>query len=239
MSTAQILLYVILILLVFYALSKLFSGQQTLNKFRSTEEEKVVKAKDLATDSLNTQDFTYSIWIYIKDWNYNYGVKKYIFKREEDIASGETSSPRVNLYLGSVDNSLTIELATDTGNDPVECTVNNIPIQRWVNITFSMSTKALDVYINGKLIKTKAYTNLPLIPTNDIRLIKAENDGVEAGFEGYTSMFRYWPTAINPQESWNIYRKGPGGDFLGQMFNKYKFQFSFLKDDQAQFQFTT
>ena len=54
------------------------------------------------------------------------------------------------------------------------------------------------------------------------------------GFSGFTSNFQFWPNATNPQEAYNIYKKGFGGSALGNLFNKYRIKFVFLVDNQEQ-----
>ena len=247
MSTAQILLYVILIVLVFYALSKLFSGQKNLTDFTSADNSTTIDSSKLASN-VALSSYTYSIWIYVKDWNLRYGYKKIIFERIGNI----------QMYLGKTENDIHANIAKGAEGSEVgesngfdsdstrapNVSIRNIPLQRWVHVMVSVEDKAVDMYLNGKLVKTtmisgpinQEYNNNPihLFPTD-----ATTTGGDTAGFSGYVSNFKFWPDPINPQEAWNVYRKGPGGDFLGQLFNTYKLQFNFLKDDKAQFSFST
>ena len=76
-----------------------------------------------------------------------------------DAAKG--SSP--SLALGAMQNNLIVSTAvypTNSGSSgttsPINhtCTVDNIPLQRWVNIIVSLNGRTMDVYINGKLTRT-------------------------------------------------------------------------------------
>ena len=51
------------------------------------------------------------------------------------------------------------------------------------------------------------------------------------GFSGWTSKFQYWPESCNPQKAWNIYKKGYGGSWLGNMFGKYTVKISLMEGD--------
>ena len=55
----------------------------------------------------------------------------------------------------------------------------------------------------------------------------------KGGFNGWTSNFQYWDEASNPQQVYNIYKQGYGGGALGNIFNKYKLRFQFLKDNKV------
>ena len=51
------------------------------------------------------------------------------------------------------------------------------------------------------------------------------------GFSGYTTTFKYWSDASNPQQAYNIYKAGFGGSILANAFNKYRLRFSTVKDN--------
>lgn len=97
---------------------------------------------------------------------------------------------------------------TDCDNStPFNCVVSNIPVQKWVNIIVSLDSRTLDIYVNGKLVKT-CYTEPPKSAgsnNQDNNLIKLTSSG---GFAGYTSKFKYFSNPMNPQTAWNTYQKG-------------------------------
>ena len=88
--------------------------------------------------------------------------------------------------------------------------------------------KALDTYMNGKLVNTCVATEPPAVPapTDDVTLCPV-------GFSGFTARFKYKSQAVNPQEVWNIYKDGPGGNFLTALFNSYKIQLSLIKGNET------
>ena len=49
---------------------------------------------------------------------------------------------------------------------------------------------------------------------------------------GETSKFRYIARSINPREAYEIYREGPGGNWLTDLLSQYKLKFSFLKNNE-------
>ena len=56
-------------------------------------------------------NFTYSLWIYIKDWQYRYGEKKVIFTRQK---AGETDHYTEVSLAGST-NTLNVSMASGNG----------------------------------------------------------------------------------------------------------------------------
>ena len=131
------------------------------------------------------------------------------------------------LSLAPLDNTLHVTMTLDN-NHPFETVVPNVPIQKWTNLLVSLNTKTLDIYLNGKLIRTGVLPSMPKMdPSAPLKLTPG------GGFSGYTSRFNYWGDATNPQQAWNVYKSGPGGNLFSNFFNQYKIQFSFLKGDDV------
>jgi len=212
---------VIFFILLVYILSMIFNNSKTLSKMSDATSSIVIPASSLPNNgSINC---SYSIWIYVDDWSYRYGQEKYIFLRGN---MGTLFIP--SLTLSPTDNSAVVTISTDD-TETFECVIPNIPLQKWTNITISMNNKSLDSYINGKLVKTCVLSEVPLINTEASVYLTPEG-----GFSGQTSRFQYWSTPINPQQAWNIYKKGPGGNLLSNLFNQYKIQLNFVKGSQVQ-----
>ena len=70
--------------------------------------------------------------------------------------------------------------------------------------------KSVDVYIDGKLVRTCLLSGLVKMSSSVSATVTPDG-----GFNGTTSRLRFAPYALNPQEVYNIYREGPGGDSSG------------------------
>jgi len=207
-------------LILVYILSWLFSTAKTLSNMADAKTELMIPATSLPDSG--SVNYSYSIWIYIDDWSYRYGQKKIIFLRG---TIGSVFTP--SLSLMPTDNSAVITMTTES--EPFECIVPNIPIQKWVNITLTLNNKSLDSYVNGKLVKTCVLPDVPKVNSESpIYLTPA------GGFSGYTARFQYWNTPMNPQQAWNVYKKGPGGNIFSNLINQYKIQFNFIKGSDVQ-----
>ena len=121
-----------------------------------------------------------------------------------------------------------LNVTCDPGSGSVEIpvTIENINLQKWVNIIVAVNDRTLDVYINGKLVTSKAYDNIintALINNND--LIVTPN----GGFGGFVSKIQYYPHFITPKKAWEIYRGG-FGDAFASALDKYNLSVSFYED---------
>jgi hypothetical protein len=144
------------------------------------------------------------------------------------------TDPCPSVTLGEIENNIYVSLACFPGIDQKPttpggttviktCSVANIPIQKWVNLTISVYGRTLDIYIDGKLVKTCLLPGVANINNNaDIYVTPG------GGFDGWTTKFQYFPSPINPQDAWNIYAKG-FSSWLS-MFSGYKVQLSLVEN---------
>ena len=112
-------------------------------------------------------------------------------------------------------------------------TFENINMQKWVNIITTVSNRSLDIYINGKLVKTKTFNNLIDTDAFNYGGVQLTPNG---GFGGYISKFRYYPYYITPETAWGIYKDG-FGDAFESALGKYNMAVSFYEDQIEQNKF--
>jgi hypothetical protein len=237
MALKTIIFYAIVLLVIILLINWLTNKSDKLSSMQDGDILKVIPASDLSTSNTNTSNFTYSIWFYVEDWTYRYGQEKIILTRWD---ADKKASPKIS--LGAFQNDLNVSIQTypDSGNPDSSsiisqthnCNIKNVPIQSWVNALISVNGRTLDVYIDGKLVRTCVMPGVAKIAGN--APVTITPDG---GFSGYTASIRYWPNATNPQEAWNVYRGGYGGSILGNFFNKYRIKVAFLEDNQEKTSF--
>lgn len=218
------ILTILVIIIVIYLLYKYFYPSNRISSLKSGKKVETVSASDLPGGN-NNNNFAYSTWIYIKNWNYRLGEKKVVLQRGGNAAGGGNPS----ISLGKYENDINIELLTygSNGHDnkPFTCSVQNIPLQKWVNVIVSLNGRSLDVYIDGKLVRTC------ILPG----VARADNTAniyitPSGGFSGWTGQMKYWPNPLNPQQAYNVYKEGPGTSDTN-IFNKYRIKFSYLVDN--------
>lgn len=204
---AIILFIVIIILLKKYV----WTPQISLSSYQAGNVSTTINASSIPSGV--TYNFTYSIWLYIDDWSYNYGSEKIIFTKGD--------SPKVS--LGANENDLNVSMRLDGGHNRFMCGLPNVPLQRWTNIIITLNGRSMDLYLNGKLTRTCLLKDVPKIDTSSNLLLTPNG-----GFSGYTTNFKYWSDTINPQQAWNIYKSGPGGNIFSNFLGNYKIQLNFL-----------
>lgn len=249
MSVLSILITIVVIVLVLMLLRWIFSDPYTLQNIKNGQVSYTISSSSLATNGTNVpaSNFAYSVWFYVNDWNYRYGQPKVIFGRMGGTsAAGKGSIPGVSgtdpcpaVVLGAVDNSVSVSVGCFPGADqrPTTgsktvihtCSVANVPIQKWVHLVVSVYGRTMDIYIDGKLVKTCLLPGIASVNNNSNVYVTPSG-----GFNGWTSRLQYYPNSINPQEVWNIYTKGPGGgSLLTNMFNSYQVQVALVENGEV------
>ena len=248
MSALSIVITIVIIVLMLMLLRYLLVNPYTLQNLQSGQVSSTIKSTSLATNgsSVPSTNFAYSMWFYVNDWNYRYGEKKVIFGRMGALSgTGSGSIPGVSgidpcpaVVLGDIENNISVSLGcypgvnqsptTPGGHTVVHtCTVSNIPIQKWVHLVVSVYGRTLDIYVNGKLARTCLMPGVASVNNNaDVYVTPS------GGFAGWTSKFQYYPSPLNPQEVWNIYRRGYSDWLSGG--SSYNVQLSLVENGQTQ-----
>jgi len=223
MVVKNIIIGVVVILLIIVIVRWLMGDSSKLSGLNDAKKVTKISADDL--EQSNASNFAYSVWFYIDDWSYRYGEPKIVLGRlDADL------KPSPSIVLGAIENNVKIETtvyASDENASRHTCNVANVPIQRWVNLIVSLYGRTLDVYIDGKLVRTCVLPGVAKIANNAPVYVTPLG-----GFSGYTSNIHYYGDAVNPQQAYNIYRAGYGGTGIGGF--PYEVQVSYLKDGEQQ-----
>lgn len=204
-------------LIVIYIFVTFYRGGKINSKQLRAHMSHTIDSSDIP--SSNTADCAYSMWIYIQDWNYRRTEEKKIIVRDD---SG--TSPFIEVLLGSYINTLDVKVKCD--DDSIqECRINNVPLQTWVNISFSINGRVLDLYMDGKLVRTCILSSNPVVVPSDSDLIITP----DGGFSGFTTNIQYYDDSKNPTEIYKIYKAGhKGSGFFQNMFGRYRLSVSII-----------
>ena len=221
MNSHKIIIGVVIVILI-YLLYLYFFGDSTtvLEGMHDAAVESVIPASSLAP-AVGSANYTYSIWIFVANWNT--GAPKVIFERPGDDSGTYAPKMAFSADLNNID----ITLATYDPSKPIMCQVANVPLQSWTNIIMTINGQALDLYLDGKLVRTCLMSGIPKPSSQSLTLTPSGKS-----FQGYTSNFRYINNNVNPREAYAIYKEGyQSGNWLSGMFNKYRIKMSFLEDN--------
>lgn len=234
MELRKIIYIVVAILLVYFLYMYFFYSNEVLLVDTHDAKVKATITPSEFTKDNTVSDFTYSLWFYVKDWNYNFGKTKHIFSRVDSIQQPTplvAFAPTINNLVITM-NCSPVEGTTNNTANLNTCIVNNIPLQRWTHLLLSLNGRALDVYIDGKLVKTCVLNGVPQVSTSPMTLCGTTDGNNESGFSGYIARFKYFNKSMNPTEAYNIYKEGISGNPLFDALNKYSLKMSIIENNQ-------
>jgi hypothetical protein len=104
--------------------------------------------------------------------------------------------------------------------------MSNFPLQKWVNIIISVDNDTVDLYIDGKLIRShKVEKGIQQIEKTGTNIIFG------SPVDAYLAKMERQPNAMDPTNAWNKYMEGNGGNYFSKMFANYGGNFTLTKDD--------
>ena len=168
------------------------NDENALTIYRSTNERKGI-------------EFTWSVWIYIKEINYD--RKKYstiFYKGNNDQADTGLNFPNnaPGLYLEPETNNLLVIMNTfSVINEEIK--VPDIPLNKWINIMLRCQNTTLDVYVNGTITRSLELSDVPKQNYGNVYV------GSDGGFNGFISDLWYFDHSLGPGEITRLVKKGP------------------------------
>jgi len=172
-----------------------------------------------STDGLQ---FTWSVWIFLDDMQYLKGQYKHIFsKGNSDLDSNGMVYPNnaPGLYIAPNTNDLVVVMNTfDVINEHV--VIEDIPLNKWVNVILRCNNRTFDVYINGTIAKSIKLQGVPKQNYGDVFV------GLNGGFSGKISSLRYFDDALGITQIQSLVMRGastktPESDPLAQKDSRY------------------
>lgn len=158
-------------------------------------------------------DWGMQYWMYISDWNYKFGQEKDIVKRIAPNNPG-TTAPRV--FLSASDNTLNVRVSVypsdgraaaatpgaSTTGDSFTCSVENVPLQSWFAVSVTCFQRNMDIYINGRLVKSCVLPGVPKPAVGDMII----SDG--GGFSGSVCNLHWYNSMLSPEDAKTFHSKG-------------------------------
>ena len=203
----------IIVAVLIYVLYLYFSDDSTkLFEYEDLSKSgKIIGSGDLHTSG----NYAYGFWIYIN----NYSGGKTLLQR------GSNANPSLKVYLPGSTPTLKVDIKTTAGTETINVT-NNFPIQKWVHVVVSKDVQVVDVYIDGKLVKSHML---------EASSIGHEGDLTSDAFEAFMARLKTWKHGLNPQTVYDEYMKGNGQT---GMITGYGVDVSLLRDNIEQTKFS-
>ena len=215
MNYTLIILGIILIL-VLYVLYRFMSDRQTMVSSKVYLGDNPVDQTFKTLANPSSSRYSYNLWIYA---NAVSGSGDTIFSID---------TPKVELKIDTNGN-LICDLTDSSGTQSITITPN-YPMQRWVCVSISVDNNVVDMYLDGKLVKSQTMTGITH-PT-DSSIIQF------GGGDIYIAEFERLATPIDPQTAWDRYMAGNGGSYISNMFSSYGASMILSKDQVDMKKFT-
>ena len=165
------------------------------------------------------QDYGMQFWMFVKDWDYRFGEDKVILQRIDPSLAG-AYGPQVSLAPN--ENTLQVKVSlfpTDPNSvqsstpapanqggsatgDSFTCKVENIPLQAWFSVSITVFQRNLDIYLNGKLVKSCVLPGVPRPVAGDIVI------GPSGGFSGNVCDVMSYAKMLVPSDATAFYSAG-------------------------------
>jgi hypothetical protein len=221
MNYAFIILGVLFIFVLYYYL---YSDGSTVlsNKLDLSIVQSAVPITSIG--SPDSRRYSIEMWMYVYNFD---GASKYIISRS---AAESTEASRINnigIKLDSASPKLSIEYSKKgTGNTSTAQTqliTDNFPLQSWVHLIVSVDNSFIDVYMNGKLVKSFQDTiNAP-----------SATSLIEYGqLNCYLAKMTRTLTATDPQTAWDLYIAGNGENPLAKYLASFGLSMTLQKNNQ-------
>ncbi len=158
-------------------------------------------------------DYGLQYWMYISNWDYRFGQDKDVLKR---VAANNPAIVGPRIFLAPTDNTLHVQISlfpTDqsagssepgmsTTGDSFTCSVENVPLQSWFAVSVTVFQRNLDIYINGRLVKSCVLPGIPKPALGDVIV------GDNGGFAGSICNVNGYGEMLNPDDAKSFHAKG-------------------------------
>lgn len=151
-------------------------------------------------------------------------------------ADGQPDYTNLNTFNNFLSGGNGAALFNPTASMPV-CDVQDIDLQRWINITISVNGRIVDVYYDGKLNRSCVLPDIPSAPDQGTQSVVIGQSG---GFGGKMSTIQFFGYPLTPDRIYSIYQAGPSSSgLLGYMADRLgiDLRYSGAKGAQKQFAF--
>jgi hypothetical protein len=161
-------------------------------------------------------EFTWSVWIYLETdvgsttfkhifskGNPNEYASKYTPNQADPTKTGlmfPNNAPGLYVYPG--ENKLLLIMNTFSNIDE-EVEIDNMPMNKWVNLIIRVKDKNLDIFINGIVTKNVQFSTPPRQNYENVNL------HLNGGYKGFTSNLWYYNYALGTNAINSIVYWGP------------------------------
>lgn len=142
-----------------------------------------------------------------------------VCNKDRKLVNENTSMYSMNPYINppnklcsGVETQSDILWNTSDVNTDNETCIDNIPLDRWFQLSLVMHNQSIDIYVDGKLYSTFVLNSLPNQSNDSNLVLSMDNSPFYQnlnGFYGAINQLRYFDRPLTPQEILKVYSMGP------------------------------
>lgn len=210
-----------------YILYRWLSGKSILSGGKSSGDQAPapLDGKTLTTipaanlPDLRGTGYGLQFWMYIADWDYGFGTKKSVLVHQS--SDKLNVGPEISLHPS--DNSLDVRVSvyptggnasqtpapsnTSANGDSYTATIENVPLQSWFSVSVTVFQRNMDIYINGRLVKSAVLPGIPKPVLGDV-LVGAV--APSKGFSGSVCNVHMYSDVLEPADAAAFFSAGTG-----------------------------
>lgn len=231
---------VIILLILYIIITYIFSDRKIIKR-EVLESDASELDKRVTSDKIPSKpgvtDFTVSFWLYIDKYGTN-GASDFSILKKDSLDEGNVKLFKIAGNRNKNDIEFYIHTSSDEYLGSSRLSLENVYLQRWMNIIMTVETRNLDIYLNGKLEETVILDSLPNEKTNEENCEFNFFEGLSDSslIEMKMSNAQYFTRSIAPREAWSLYKEGYRNmgimDYLVGLFSGYQINFSFKKSGE-------
>ena len=207
---------IILLLIYLYLPDLLYKlsvkdGVEVLKNYVYLNEENIIPLEDNILAKSNnikifsqdqqevTREYSFSMWIFLNQ----HSTSMSSYNKETNIFDFGNGKPRVTYYNNENDskNKDVYRIYFSNQEDGKQFYDIQLPTQKWNHIVFNYKSRHVDLFVNGKLLRTFTFKNkIPSYNLGDLVTIGSEN-----GLSGSIANVRYYQKNLSKQQINNIY----------------------------------
>ena len=240
MNVLTIFIFVLIIILIYTVYKLMTNSTTTVSDLSDASKSVVVDTSKTESNSTGNSNYGYSAWLYIDAWKTNgtSTINKNILTRTTTTTTS-ANLPLFQLHLDNNQNDLMLEMSNNSADKP--CVIRNVQLQKWINITMSVYGNTVDLYLDGKLVRTCVMPAMPASLSSGDQLYVGggytlTNNTITTTYgdlQGFISNVVYNADYFSPEEAWNIYSAGYSGAGMFNFLHSYKLNFSITNNNQV------
>ena len=217
MDLTFVFLGIIIVIILYYYFNN--SGTTVLSNKLDLNTAQTEVAIENITDPASVK-YSYELWIYV----YNFtGTTTSIISRQNTAADGSN----IGIKLDGAIPKLSLDYTkTESGTTSVPNVIitDNFPLQTWTHLIVSVDGSYIDIYMNGKLIKSFQDKNIqPPSATSTIKY------GI---LPCYLAKLTRTTKPTDPQSAWDKYSAGNGENPMAKYLASFGMSMTLQKNNQ-------